>query len=108
MFDRLTMCYSRQILAFFMVLGLLASVRATRTWSFPDSITSSVPVAFTLVLTEQNISPDGFQRKGILTNGQFPGPTIEVCQGDEVEVQVWNELPYPVTVHFHGEISPPL
>lgn len=97
------MAFPSPLFAFFMLLGLLDSVRAIGSWSCPDLITSSVPVKFALILTEQNISPDGFQRKGILVNGQFPGPILEVCQGDEVEVQVRNELPYPVTVHFHGE-----
>ncbi|CAK44820.1 hypothetical protein M747DRAFT_360643 [Aspergillus niger ATCC 13496] len=96
------MAFPSPLFAFFMLLGLLDSVRAIGNWSCPDLITSSVPVKFALILTEQNISPDGFQRKGILVNGQFPGPILEVCQGVEVEVQVWNELPYPVTVHFHG------
>ncbi|GKZ61874.1 hypothetical protein AnigIFM49718_008941 [Aspergillus niger] len=96
------MAFPSPLFAFFMLLGLLDSVRAVGNWSCPDLITSSVPVKFALILTEQNISPDGFQRKGILVNGQFPGPILEVCQGVEVEVQVWNELPYPVTVHFHG------
>jgi manganese oxidase len=35
-------------------------------------------------------------------NGQVPGPTIEVTQGDRVRIIVRNELPEPTTVHWHG------
>ncbi|KAJ9321769.1 hypothetical protein DTO027B5_8960 [Paecilomyces variotii] len=59
-------------------------------------------VKFDLVFTEADISPDGFSRKAILTNGQFPGPLLELCQGNNVEVSVLNLLPYAITVHFHG------
>jgi FtsP/CotA-like multicopper oxidase with cupredoxin domain len=38
----------------------------------------------------------------ILVNGQFPGPTLEINQGDEVEVRVHNKMPLNTTVHFHG------
>ncbi|TQB68518.1 hypothetical protein MPDQ_003342 [Monascus purpureus] len=38
----------------------------------------------------------------ILTNGQFPAPTLRLKQGDDVEVLVNNSLPFSTTVHFHG------
>ncbi|KAB8220138.1 multicopper oxidase-domain-containing protein [Aspergillus novoparasiticus] len=59
-------------------------------------------VHFDLVLTEAAMSPDGFSRKGIMMNGQFPGPLLELCQGNNVELSVLNLLPYSITVHFHG------
>lgn len=37
-----------------------------------------------------------------LINGQYPGPTIEVDEGDVVEVVVTNLMPQNTTVHFHG------
>ncbi|WOL14967.1 laccase-24-like [Canna indica] len=35
-------------------------------------------------------------------NGQFPGPTIEVNEGDTLVVNVINESPYNMTIHWHG------
>jgi len=39
-------------------------------------------------------------------NGQLPGPTIEVTQGDRVRIIVHNELPEATTVHWHGLENP--
>ncbi|XP_058103404.1 laccase-1-like, partial [Magnolia sinica] len=41
--------------------------------------------------------------KPILTvNGEYPGPTIAVNEGDEVEIKVTNNVAYNTTVHWHG------
>ncbi|KAK9740641.1 hypothetical protein RND81_03G050300 [Saponaria officinalis] len=41
--------------------------------------------------------------KNILTvNGQFPGPTLHVHKGDTIIVDVFNNGPYNVTIHWHG------
>ncbi|KAM0846413.1 hypothetical protein ACQ4PT_055689 [Festuca glaucescens] len=37
-----------------------------------------------------------------LVNGQFPGPAIEVTEGDSVVVHVINKSPRGVTIHWHG------
>ncbi len=39
-------------------------------------------------------------------NGNIPGPTIIVNQGDFVRFHVSNHLPEPTTVHWHGMIVP--
>jgi FtsP/CotA-like multicopper oxidase with cupredoxin domain len=39
-------------------------------------------------------------------NGQSPGPTIEVVEGDKVRIFVTNMLPEHTTVHWHGQILP--
>jgi manganese oxidase len=39
-------------------------------------------------------------------NGQSPGPTIEVVEGDRVRIFVTNKLPEPTTVHWHGIFLP--
>ncbi|XP_037407359.1 laccase-7-like [Triticum dicoccoides] len=38
----------------------------------------------------------------IAVNGQLPGPTIDVFEGDEVVVDVINASPYNLTIHWHG------
>ncbi|WP_375214393.1 multicopper oxidase family protein [Aquabacterium sp.] len=39
-------------------------------------------------------------------NGQSPGPTIEVVQGDKVRIFVTNRLPEHTTIHWHGQRLP--
>ena len=67
--------------------------------------TSKKPVYYEINLTWEDVSPDGYTRKAILTNGQLPGPALHLNQGDDVEILVTNNLPFPITVHFHGMIS---
>ncbi len=39
-------------------------------------------------------------------NGQSPGPTIEVVEGDRVRLFVTNKLPEHTSVHWHGQRLP--
>jgi manganese oxidase len=39
-------------------------------------------------------------------NGQSPGPTIEVVEGDRVRIFVTNKLPEPTSLHWHGQRLP--
>jgi manganese oxidase len=39
-------------------------------------------------------------------NGQSPGPTIEVVEGDKVRIFVTNQLPEHTTIHWHGQRLP--
>lgn len=39
-------------------------------------------------------------------NGQSPGPTIEVVEGDKVRIFVTNRLPEITSVHWHGQRLP--
>ena len=75
-------------------------------------------VFFEINLTWEVRAPDGQSRYVILSNGQFPGPQLNMKYGDEVEVShslqprlhradcsqfvVHNNLPFDSTVHFHG------
>src|SRR5919112_6108693 len=36
-------------------------------------------------------------------NGQSPGPTIEVVEGDRVRIFVTNKLPEHTSIHWHGQ-----
>ncbi|KAM0925369.1 hypothetical protein ACQ4PT_004234 [Festuca glaucescens] len=41
--------------------------------------------------------------KSIVTvNGQYPGPTLFAREGDHVEVNVVNNSPYNMSIHWHG------
>lgn len=36
-----------------------------------------------------------------VVNGQLPGPTVEVTEGDSVTVHVINKSPYNLTIHWY-------
>lgn len=38
----------------------------------------------------------------ITVNGQYPGPTLDVTEGDTLVVKVVNKAKYNVTIHWHG------
>jgi laccase len=35
-----------------------------------------------------------------VVNGQFPGPVVEVNEGDSVAVHVVNKSPHNITIHW--------
>jgi FtsP/CotA-like multicopper oxidase with cupredoxin domain len=54
---------------------------------------------------EHPINADGYHRRGggKAFNNTYPGPLIEACWGDSVEITVINELDYNGTaIHWHG------
>ncbi|KAI1339707.1 multicopper oxidase [Xylariaceae sp. FL0016] len=57
---------------------------------------------FELSLTWEKDVPDGYQRYLFKVNGQFPSPTVEANQGDDVVALVRNNSPYNTTIHCRG------
>ena len=53
-------------------------------------------------ITEEDISPDGYTRKGIRVNGQYPAPTFVWDEDDDVEITVVNNSPEHFALHWHG------
>jgi FtsP/CotA-like multicopper oxidase with cupredoxin domain len=51
-------------------------------------------------------SPDGRSREVRGYNGQLPGPTIRVKEGDTLRVKLVNELGVPTSIHWHGMHQP--
>ncbi|KAI9476265.1 MAG: multicopper oxidase-domain-containing protein [Benjaminiella poitrasii] len=69
------------------------------------SLTCATKHRYEFNVTSHLLNPDchtqGYRTP--LINGQFPGPTIHVTQGDELEVLVRNQAQtYNTTIHFHG------
>ncbi|KAI1177757.1 multicopper oxidase [Nemania sp. FL0916] len=49
------------------------------------------------------IAPDGYGRPVVAVNGQWPPPSIDVCKGDRLVVEVENNLGNETSsIHFHG------
>ena len=44
----------------------------------------------------------GFFINGLGYNGSIPGPTIQVYPGEYVNIRVYNKLPEPTSIHWHG------
>ncbi|KXL45905.1 hypothetical protein M433DRAFT_154115 [Acidomyces richmondensis BFW] len=47
-------------------------------------------------------NPDGVYRPMMLVNNQFPGPLIEVNEGDTIVVHVNNQAANATSIHWHG------
>jgi manganese oxidase len=75
-------------------------------WTLPWRMNSGVK-EFHLVAEPvvREMSP-GFKAHLWGYNGQSPGPTIEVVEGDRVRVFVTNKLPEHTSVHWHGQRLP--
>ncbi|GMH24605.1 hypothetical protein Nepgr_026448 [Nepenthes gracilis] len=53
-------------------------------------------------ITIGTISPLGVPQRGILINGQFPGPTIDCVTNDNVIVNIINKLDQPFLMTWNG------
>lgn len=61
----------------------------------------TVEVTLTAAPTKLELVP-GVVTDGFSYNGQVPGPTLEVFEGDRLIIHLRNELPEETTVHWHG------
>ena len=59
---------------------------------------------YQLNVSDMPLAPDGTTNPdGKVFNGMYPGPWIQACWGDELEIEVTNNLKYNgTTVHWHG------
>ncbi|XP_055832894.1 laccase-12-like [Solanum dulcamara] len=81
-----TLCY------FFFIAILLLFVNAsTAETHYHDFVIQATPVKRLCKI-----------RNTITVNGQFPGPTLEVNNGDTLVINVVNRARYNVTIHWHG------
>lgn len=53
-------------------------------------------------ITDEELNPDGVYRPMKVINGQFPGPLIEVNEGDTLVVHVDNKGANSTSIHWHG------
>uniref|UniRef100_A0A453GGA1 laccase n=1 Tax=Aegilops tauschii subsp. strangulata TaxID=200361 RepID=A0A453GGA1_AEGTS len=59
-------------------------------------------VEHTSIVHEMNQTHLCNTTKIYVVNGQLPGPTIDITDGDTVVVHVVNRLPHGLTIHWHG------
>ncbi|KAH6648383.1 multicopper oxidase-domain-containing protein [Truncatella angustata] len=53
-------------------------------------------------IIEKEGNPDGVYKPMITINGQFPGPLVEVNEGDTIVVDVHNLATNATAIHWHG------
>ncbi|KAK4545485.1 hypothetical protein LTR36_002835 [Oleoguttula mirabilis] len=57
---------------------------------------------YTWTVRDQTHNPDGIYRPMMLVNNQFPGPLVEVNEGDTIVVHVDNQAVNATSIHWHG------
>jgi FtsP/CotA-like multicopper oxidase with cupredoxin domain len=69
---------------------------------------SSAAVAGEYALTVDPVTIDtgDFSRAGIGFNGASPGPVLRFKEGEDVTINVTNNLSGPTSIHWHGLILP--
>ncbi|KAI0485165.1 multicopper oxidase [Xylariaceae sp. FL0804] len=53
-------------------------------------------------IVERDGNPDGVSKPMTVINGQFPGPLVEINEGDIVVVNVRNQASNSTAIHWHG------
>lgn len=76
---------------------------STRLVQQPRHTSSSrtIELSLTAAPTRLSLQP-GRSTEVMAYNGQIPGPTLELREGDRVTIHFKNELPEPTTIHWHG------
>lgn len=62
---------------------------------------------FQLTLAPQTVNYTGRQRIATAVNGSVPGPILRWREGDQVTLNVTNQLADSSSIHWHGMILPP-
>jgi len=75
-------------------------------WTLPWRMNRGVKEFHLVAEPVQREFAPGFKANLWGYNGQSPGPTIEVVEGDRVRIFVTNKLPEMTSVHWHGQRLP--
>ena len=81
--------------------------------AFMFSVLYLMSASFLTHAGEYNITVDnvvidtgGFVKKGMGYNGASPGPVLRFKEGEDVRINVTNNLSVPTSIHWHGLILP--
>eukprot|EP00253_Pinus_taeda_P019160 PITA_19160 len=70
--------------------------------SYLVAITNAAIVNYTFIIEAKTVTRLCKENTIITVNGQLPGPTIYVHDGDTVIVETYNKAEYNATLHWHG------
>ncbi len=62
---------------------------------------------YDLAINETTVDFTGLARPALAINGTIPGPTLRFSEGEEVIINVTNNLAVDTSLHWHGFILPP-
>ncbi|CAN1236993.1 LAC1 [Linum grandiflorum] len=82
-------------------LALVLLVAIVVSWSLP-CCSSSPTRRFHFNMEWKKVSRLCTTRQILTVNGEYPGPTIAVNEGDNVEIKVTNSVHRNTTIHWHG------
>lgn len=71
----------------------------------PELVSGVKVFRLTAAQIQWEVEPGVF-RTAFAYNGQVPGPTIRVREGDRVRIILTNRLPESTSIHFHGLVVP--
>lgn len=77
---------------------------AARWGSLPAAVLTGTQ--FDLTIDELPVNFTGARRTAVAINGQVPGPTLRLREGDTVTIRVTNRLRETTALHWHGLIVP--
>jgi FtsP/CotA-like multicopper oxidase with cupredoxin domain len=75
-------------------------------WTLPWRMNNGVKEFHLVAEPVVRVMAPGFKAHLWGYNGQSPGPTIEVVEGDRVRIFVTNHLPEHTSIHWHGQRLP--
>ena len=81
----------------------IAVVAMAATLTAPKDSSAGV---YNLTVDRVVIDTGEFRKTGIGYNGASPGPVLRFKEGEEVTINVTNNLETPTSVHWHGLIVP--
>ena len=67
---------------------------------------ASVGGEYNITVDPVTIDTGEFTRSGIGFNGASPGPVLRFKEGEDVTINVTNNLSGPTSIHWHGLILP--
>jgi L-ascorbate oxidase len=79
------------------ILLLLASISAS---------TNALADTYNLIIDEKTVNITGTPTQATVINGTMPGPLLRFKEGEEVVINVTNNLDVDSSIHWHGLIVP--
>jgi len=67
---------------------------------------SAMAVHYNLIVDKVTLDTGKFKRQAIGYNGATPGPTLRFKEGEDVTINVTNNLDVTTSIHWHGLILP--
>jgi FtsP/CotA-like multicopper oxidase with cupredoxin domain len=71
----------------------------SKNWNFNEAPTRR---EYHWTISDVEFNPDGVYRPMMVINNQFPGPLIEVNEGDTIVVHINNKATNATSIHWHG------